>query len=144
MASASAPLVLHMSPIRRHSSTICSQSEHPLIPTRRLVLSSPAIFLMLSSTAKAEDIPLFGLRKKLKNLEEDAVEVVKEGEKVVEEGIAAAEKEVVAAEEEIVAAAAGVGVFGDLAQAGVVAGAEVVGVLIGLSVVNGILEPEVR
>ncbi|XP_020593720.1 uncharacterized protein LOC110033902 [Phalaenopsis equestris] len=141
MASNFTPLLLHPPPIRRRT-----QLELPLLPTRRLVLFSPAIFLMLSSPARAQDIPLFGLRKKLKKLEEDAVEVVKEGEKVVEEGIVAAEKEVVAAEEGIAAAAAaaGFGAFGDLAQAEAVAGVEVVGVLVGLSVVNGILGPEGR
>lgn len=73
---------------------------------------------------------------------------MEEGEKAVEKGIAAAEKGIVAAEKEIqaaeegIVASADVGVAGDLLQAGAVAGAEAVGVLVGVSVVNGILAPE--
>ncbi|KAG1361470.1 hypothetical protein COCNU_09G009330 [Cocos nucifera] len=106
-----------------------------------LLLSSPAPLLAGAAPARAQDIPLFGLRKRLKKIEEEAEEIVKEGEKAVEEGFVAAEKEIQAAEEGI-AAEAGVGVAGDLLQAGAVVGAEAVGVLVGVSVVNGILGPE--
>lgn len=64
-----------------------------------------------------------------------------EGEKAVEKGIEAAEKEIQAAEEGIVASA-GIGIASDLLQAASLAGAEAVGVLVGVSVVNGILAPE--
>ncbi|KAK8944802.1 hypothetical protein KSP39_PZI008236 [Platanthera zijinensis] len=150
MATASSPILLHPIPIRRRRrpAPICSRSDHlsqaPLLHTRRLLLSSPAIFLALSSPAIAEDIPLFGLRKKLRNIEEKAEEIIKEGEKAVEEGILAAEKDVEAAAEEGIAAAEGISVVGDFAQACAVVGAEVVGLLVGVSVVNGILGPEGR
>ncbi|RWW12290.1 hypothetical protein GW17_00024058 [Ensete ventricosum] len=106
-----------------------------------LVLSTAAPLAVLPPQARSEEIPLFGLRKRIKKIEEEAEVIVEEGEKAVEQGIAAAEKEIQAAEEGIVASA-GVGVAGDLLQAGAVAGAEAVGVLVGVSVVNGILAPE--
>jgi hypothetical protein len=111
------------------------------------------VFLLTASTALAakeypsiaEDIPLFGLRKKLRKAEEEAEEIVKEGfnaaEKgieTVEKGIVTAEKGVERAEKEIETAVS----FGGLAQAGVVAGAEVLGILVATSIVNGILGPE--
>lgn len=60
---------------------------------------------------------------------------------IVTEGEEAVEKEIQAAEQEI-AGGLGLGIAGDLVQAGAVAGAEAVGVLVGVSVVNGILGPE--
>lgn len=95
----------------------------------------------------AQDIPLFGLRKKLEKVEEEAEVVIKEGiesaekgiEKV-ERGLETAEKGIETAEREIESAVS----FGGLAQAGAVAGAEVVGVLVATSVVNGILGPEAQ
>lgn len=66
---------------------------------------------------------------------------MKEGEEVVEKEIQAAEKGIEAVEEKIATGGLVFGV-GDLVQAGVVAGAEAVGVLVGVSVVNGILRPE--
>lgn len=97
-----------------------------------------------------EDIPLFGLRKKLRKAEEEAEVILREGEKALEKGIETAEKGIVTAEKEIVTAeqeietvaSFGIGVAGDLAQAGAVVGAELVGVLLASSVVNGILGPE--
>ncbi|XP_074580858.1 uncharacterized protein LOC141837336 [Curcuma longa] len=91
--------------------------------------------------ARSEDIPLFGIRKRIKKIEEEAEEIVQEGEKAVQKGIVAAEKEIQAAEEGIVASAS-LGLAGDLLQAGAVAGAEAVGVLVSVSIVNGILAPE--
>ncbi|XP_038723263.1 uncharacterized protein LOC120015110 [Tripterygium wilfordii] len=83
------------------------------------------------------------LRRLLKNAEEEAVEIVKEGFEAAEKGLETAEKGVKsvergveAAEKEVEEAVS----FPALAQAGVVVGAEVVGVLAGTSVVNGILE----
>ncbi|CAH1413263.1 unnamed protein product [Lactuca virosa] len=105
------------------------------------------LFLMTATTAitamempsMAEDIGLFGLRKKLKKAEEEAVEIVKEGIESAEKGVEAAERQIEAAEMEIETE---VRFGGGLTQAGVVAGAEVVGILIATSVVNGILGPE--
>ncbi|KAJ3672122.1 hypothetical protein LUZ60_006843 [Juncus effusus] len=109
------------------------------LPGRRqsllLLLSLPAPFLAATSPSYAKDIPLFGIRKRLENIEQEAVEVVKEGEETVEKGIEAAEME-------IESAGAGLAVAGDLVQAGVVAGAEAVAVLAAVSVVNGILSTE--
>lgn len=86
----------------------------------------------------AEDIPLFGLRKNLRKAGEEAVEIVKVAEKKIE----AAEKEILkeakTAEKEIETTVG----FGALAQAGAVAAAEVVGVVVASAVVNGILGPE--
>lgn len=83
--------------------------------------------------ASAQDIPLFGLRKKLTNVE-------KEAEEILTEGIETAEKEIVTAETEIETVLG----LGGLAQAGVVAGAEAVGVVVATSIVNGILGPEAQ
>ncbi|KAF2569807.1 hypothetical protein F2Q68_00027303 [Brassica cretica] len=95
----------------------------------------------------AETIPLFGIRKKLKKAEEEAVEIVKEGfetaEKgleTAEKGIEAAEKGVETAEKEIETAVS----YNGLTQAGAVVAAEFVGVLVATSVVNGILGPEAQ
>ncbi|KAE9445287.1 hypothetical protein C3L33_22815, partial [Rhododendron williamsianum] len=86
----------------------------------------------------AQDIPLFGLRKKLKKVEEEAEEVIKEGIESAEKGIETAEKGIETAERAIESTVS----FGGLAQAGAVAAAEVVGVVAATSVVNGILGPE--
>jgi hypothetical protein len=118
------------------------------------------VFLLTASTALAakeypsiaEDIPLFGLRKKLRKAEEEAEEIVKEGFNVAEKGIESVEKGIVTAEKGIERAEKGIEAaekeietavsFGGLAQAGVVAGAEVLGILVATSIVNGILGPE--
>ncbi|XP_020266579.1 uncharacterized protein LOC109842076 [Asparagus officinalis] len=106
------------------------------------LLSSSAISaLSFTSPSRAEDIPLFGLRKKLKKVEEEAEAIVKEGEEVVEKEIQVAEKGIEVVEEKIATGELGFGA-GGVVQAGVVAGAEAVGVLVGVSVVNGILGPE--
>ncbi|XP_074587870.1 uncharacterized protein LOC141843740 [Curcuma longa] len=111
------------------------------------------LLLALSSAtlpppARSADIPLFGIRKSIKKIEEEAEEIVEEGEKALQKGIVAAEKGIVAAEKEIQAAEEGIvassslGIADDLLQAGAVAGAEAIGVLVAVSVVNGILAPE--
>lgn len=98
----------------------------------------------MSLPARAENIPLFGFRKKLKNIEKEAEEIVKEGEQAVEKGIVKAEKTVVegimTTEEEIIAAEAKV--QSGLIQAGAVAAAEALSVIVGVSVVNGILRTD--
>lgn len=97
-------------------------------------LTALPVLTARESASSAEDIPLFGLRKKLKQAEEEAVNIVKEVEKKIE----TAEKRIETSEKEVETAAS----FGGLAQAGAVAGAELVGVLVATSVVNGILGPE--
>lgn len=84
--------------------------------------------------AIAQDIPLFGLRRKV----EKAEEILKEGIETAEKGVETAEREIEAAEIGIETAVS----FDGLAQAGAVAGAEAVGVLVATSVVKGILGPE--
>ncbi|KAG5543787.1 hypothetical protein RHGRI_016519 [Rhododendron griersonianum] len=123
----------------------------PAPPSRTAVLPGRRQWLLLLTAATttlkaaelpsmAQDIPLFGLRKKLKKVEEEAEEVIKEGiesaEKgieIAEKGIETAEKGIETAEREIESAVS----FGGLAQAVAVAAAEVVGVVAATSVVNG-------
>ncbi|RWR85342.1 hypothetical protein CKAN_01420400 [Cinnamomum micranthum f. kanehirae] len=88
------------------------------------------------------------MRKNLRKAEEEAEVILREGEKVLEKGIETtnvgietAEKEIVTAELEI-GTVASFGVAADLAQARVMIGAEVVGVLVAYSIVNGILGPK--
>jgi hypothetical protein len=90
---------------------------------------------------------LFGFRKKLKKAEEEAEEIVKEGFEAAERGLVTAEKGIVTAERGIETVESEIETalsFGGLAQAGVVAGAEFVGVLVATSIVNGILGPEAQ
>ncbi|GLU19952.1 hypothetical protein SLE2022_361720 [Rubroshorea leprosula] len=162
MASTYSPPVLQVLSVRcQRNAQPCSLKPEstkpsPVIGTNRRQL----LFLVTAATAltakesgsNAEDIPLFGLRKKLRSAEEEAVEIVKEGFeaaekglvtaergiKTVERGIESAEKGLESAEKGVEAAVS----FGGLAQAGVVAGAEVLGVVVATSVVNGILGPE--
>lgn len=68
----------------------------------------------------------------------EGFEVAEKGIEAAERGIEEAERGIETAEREIEAAVR----FGGLAQAGAVAAAEVVGVLVATSVVNGILGPE--
>ncbi|KAJ8764448.1 hypothetical protein K2173_006188 [Erythroxylum novogranatense] len=124
----------------------------PLATRRHLLFCLTAAPMFFAGTALAEDIPLFGLRKKLRKVEEEAEKLVKEGFETAEKGletaeigiekvgrgIEAAEEGIEAAEEKIEETVS----FGGLAQAGAVAGAEVVGVVVATSIVNGILGPE--
>lgn len=99
----------------------------------------------VAAPGKAEDIGLFGIRKKLKEAERETEVIVKEGFEAAEKGIESAEKGIESAEKGLESAEKGLETalaFDGLAQAGVVAGAEVVGVLVASSVVNGILGPE--
>ncbi|KAL3525749.1 hypothetical protein ACH5RR_014121 [Cinchona calisaya] len=120
------------------------------IPGRRKLL-----LLMTATTAlkaaelpcKAADIGLFGLRKKLKQAEEEAEEIVREGFEAADKGIEVAGKGIEAAEKGLETAEKGIEgavSFGGIAQAGVVAGAEFIGILIATSIVNGILGPEAQ
>ncbi|KAK9990514.1 hypothetical protein SO802_025499 [Lithocarpus litseifolius] len=118
-----------------------------------LLTASPALTAR-ELPSLAEDIPLFGLRKKLKKAEEEAEEIVKEGFEAAEKGIEVAEKGIVSVEKGIVTAEKGIQTvereietevsFGGLAQAGAVAGVEVVAILVATSIVNGILGPEAQ
>ncbi|GMI67270.1 homolog of Synechocystis YCF37 [Hibiscus trionum] len=118
------------------------------LSNRRQLLFSLATTTALTVSEKkanAEDIPLFGFRKKLKKAEEEAVEIVKEGLVTAEKGLVTAEKEIFTAEKKIETAEKEIGSavsFGALAQAGTVAGAEFLGVVVATSIVNGILAAE--
>lgn len=102
------------------------------------------------SPANAAGIGLFGIRKKLERAEEAAAEAVREVEEaaveaaeVGGEAVKAAEKEAAEVAGEGVQLVAGAELAGDgLVQAGAVAATEALGVVVGLSVVNGILRPE--
>ncbi|KAK1438969.1 hypothetical protein QVD17_04782 [Tagetes erecta] len=166
-------LNLLLNPFSRRSSQIttpvatykpqCPKTQPPSIqfdsPKQRrqllFLLTATAAVTAMEVPSMAVDIGLFGLRKKLKNAEEEAELIVKEGFDAAEKGIEAAEKGIEAAESGIVAAEKGIetaereiatevnfGLGGGLTQAGVVVGAEAVGVLIASSIVNGILGSE--
>ncbi|XP_058777934.1 uncharacterized protein LOC131652163 [Vicia villosa] len=117
-------------------------------PGRRellFLLSASTALTARESVSLAQDIPLFGIRKSLKKAEEKAEEIVREGFESAEKGLETAERGLETAEQGLEAAEKGVETavsFGGLAQAGVVAGAEVFGVLVASAVVNGILGPE--
>lgn len=120
------------------------------LPTRRqclLLLTATTALKASEMPTRAQDIPLFGLRKGLRKAEEEAEKIVKEGFEAADKGIVAAEKGVEAAEKGVVAAEKEIETavsFGGLAQAGAVVAAEVVGVAIATSIVNGILGPEAQ
>ncbi|KAM3250734.1 hypothetical protein P3S67_023156 [Capsicum chacoense] len=117
------------------------------LPGRRQLISLVAattILKALEMPSKAEDIGLFGLRKKLKKVEEEAEELVKEGFEAADKGIVAAKKGIVAVKKGIEVAEKGLvnvekGIeaavekiestvsFGGLAQDGVVTEGELVG-----------------
>lgn len=140
----------HVSPRAAHSSKPAPPSFSLTGASRRnLLFSLTAATVMtgLQSASMAENIPFFGIRKKLKKAEEEAVEIVKEGFETAEKGVdaaesglEAAERGVETAEKEIVTAVS----FNGLTQAGAVVAAEFVGVLVATSVVNGILGPEAQ
>ncbi|KAK9108751.1 hypothetical protein Sjap_016811 [Stephania japonica] len=147
MAATNSSTLLHFSRPRLRIHAAHHQSRTPEAPHTVLFPSRRAAVLLTASTflttatqpkAKAQDIPLFGLRKKLKKVEEEAELVVREGIEAAEEGIVAAERGVEAAEGEIETVLS----YGGLAQAGVVAGAEFVSVVVASSVVNAILGSE--
>ncbi|CAH8381769.1 unnamed protein product [Eruca vesicaria subsp. sativa] len=140
----------HVSPRAAHPTTPAPPSFSLTGASRRNLLFSltaATVVTGLQPASMAETIPLFGIRKKLKKAEEEAVEIVKEGfetaEKgleTAEKGIEAAEKGVETAEKEIETAVS----YNGVTQAGAVVAAEFVGVLVATSVVNGILGPEAQ
>ncbi|KAL9691094.1 hypothetical protein QQ045_011511 [Rhodiola kirilowii] len=103
-----------------------------------LTSGAAATFAAGQLSAKAEDIGFFGIRKKVEEVEKEAEEIMEKGVEAAEKGVEAVEKGIVAAEEEIESMTS----FGAVAQAGVVAGAEVLGVLVATSVVKRILDSE--
>ncbi|KAL0535928.1 hypothetical protein IC582_024858 [Cucumis melo] len=162
-STAISPALQLLRPRCRLSNTVRAAAVKP--PSESLSASrtrrQTLLFLTATATAAvvgrenpsmAEDIPLFGLRKKLKKVEEEAEEIVREGFEAAEKGLETAERGIVTAEKGIIAAEREIETaekeietavsFGALSQAGAVAGAEVVGVLIATSIVNGILGPE--
>nr|GFA24316.1 homolog of Synechocystis YCF37 [Tanacetum cinerariifolium] len=103
-----------------------------------LVATSVVNGILGLRSSYATNIGLVGLRKKIEKVEEEAVEVVKKGLESSEKGVEAIER----GEKEIQSEVSfELGSGGGLMQAGVVAGAKVVGGLIATSVVNGILGP---
>ncbi|KAB2036691.1 hypothetical protein ES319_D03G019200v1 [Gossypium barbadense] len=147
MAFTISPPVLHSLSVRRVRDALPGRSVKAQVskpaPTISLPNRRQLLFFLTATTAltvkdppsKAEDIPLFGLRKKLKKAEEEAAEIVKEGIQTAENGLETAEIEIKTAEEEIESSVT----FGALVQAGAVAGAELLGVVAATSFVNGIL-----
>ncbi|KAK4416261.1 hypothetical protein Salat_2451600 [Sesamum alatum] len=152
MASTSSSLIAaHSLPVHPIPQKAQAGKHAPMaLPTRRqclLLFTATTALKAMEVPARAQDIPLFGLRKGLRKAEQEAEEIVKEGFEAVDKGIVAAEKGVESAEKGIEAAEKEIETavsFGGLAQAGVVAGAEALGVLIATSVVNGILGPEAQ
>ncbi|XP_073296210.1 uncharacterized protein [Primulina huaijiensis] len=113
------------------------------LPSRRqclLLFTATTALTAMEMPARAQDIPLFGLRKGLRKVEEEAELIVKEGLEAAEKEIEVAEKEVEIAEKEIEEAVR----TSNLAQAVAVAVAELLGVVITSSIVNAILGPEAK
>ncbi|KAJ0040596.1 hypothetical protein Pint_28176 [Pistacia integerrima] len=144
----SSSLVLSL-PHVRIAHPVCCKAQTPkpapVLHTNRrnlllFSLTAMPVLTARESAGLAQDIPLFGLRKNLKKAEEEAVEIVKEAEKKIETAEKEIVKEAKKAENEIETTVN----FGALAQAGAVAGAEVIGVVVASAVVNGILGPEPR
>lgn len=109
-------------------------ARSPLLSRRQsLVILTACSAGALEARARAQDIPLFGLRRKLEKVEQVAEEIVKEGVESAEREIESVER--IAENEVLVLEGGGLG------QAGLVLGAEAVAVLVATSVVNGILGP---
>lgn len=150
--------------IRLHAAPPASRRRGRVVASAVRFDRRSAVLLLLSAagsapaaiapTANAASIGLFGIRKKLERAEEAAAEAVRDveeaaaeaaevGGEAVKEAVAEAEKEASEIAGEGLQLVAGAELAGDgLVQAAVVAGAEALGVVVGLSVVNGILKPE--
>ena len=143
MASTGSPLLQTLAvPDVRNAHPMSSKAHVsiPVLSRRRCLVLLTTALTARELPSRAQDIPLFGLRKKLEKVEEEAEEILKEGFQAAEKGIETAEKGIESAEKEIETAVA----FNGLTQAGTVAGAEVVGILVATSVVNAILGPEAQ
>ncbi|CAH2061340.1 unnamed protein product [Thlaspi arvense] len=147
----------HVSPRAAHPNKPAPPSLSLSGASRRNLLFSltaATVVTGLQPASMAENIPLFGIRKKLRKAEEEAVEIVKEGFETAEKGVAAAEKGLEAAERGVETAEKGLEAaerevvtavsYNGITQAGGVVVAEFVGVLVATSVVNGILGPEAQ
>lgn len=146
-------------PLRRFHVRASNSSPPPAaIPGRRQLLFSltaaTAAAAIGERSSRAESIGLFGIRKGLKKAEEAAEEIVREGFEAADKGIQTAARGIETAERGIESAEKGIETvekeietalsFDGLTQAGAVAGAEVLGVLVATSIVNGILGPEAQ
>ncbi|KAI3986492.1 hypothetical protein MKX01_037774 [Papaver californicum] len=124
------------------SAVLSGRRQSLLLLTASTVLTAIELSSAGSSfSAKAQDIGLFGIKKKLEKVEKEAEVILENAEK----GIETAERGVENAEKELESAASSFsfgGGVGGLTQAGVVVGAEAVGVLVATSIVNGILGSE--
>ncbi|KAI3908534.1 hypothetical protein MKX01_009336 [Papaver californicum] len=123
------------------SAVLSGRRQSLLLLTASTVLAAMELSSAGSFSAKAQDIGLFGIKKKLEKVEKEAEVILENAEK----GIETAERGVENAEKELESAASSFsfgGGVGGLTQAGVVVGAEAVGVLVATSIVNGILGPE--
>ncbi|CAN6252831.1 unnamed protein product [Urochloa humidicola] len=142
-------------PARRRGSVLASAVRFDRRSAVLLLLSAAGAAAPAATAppANAEGIGLFGIRKKLeraeaaaeavRDVEEAAVEAAAVGGEAVKEAMIEAEKEAGEVAGEGLQLVAGAELAGDgLVQAAVVAGAEALGVVVGLSVVNGILKPE--
>lgn len=112
--------------------------------SRRLALPLLGLSLFLSSSpALAKDVPLFGFRKRVEQAEKAVVEEVKELVKGSENLVKGGEKEVSAVAGAVSAFATSPVEPGESLppayQAGAVAAAELVAVLVAASVVNGLV-----
>ncbi|KAK2657340.1 hypothetical protein Ddye_010392 [Dipteronia dyeriana] len=133
-----------LSPPRARTASVQSPKPALAIQTNRrkllfFSLTAMPVLTAMESSCFATDIGLFGLRKKVRQAEKEAVKEAAKLVKEAEREIKTAEKEIKTAEVEIETGVVG---FGGLAQAGAVAAAEVVGLLAATSVVNGILAPQ--
>ncbi|TVU27731.1 hypothetical protein EJB05_19228, partial [Eragrostis curvula] len=156
--SAACSIRLHAAPAtycrRRVTTASASAARFDRRSAVLLLLSAAGAVAPVASPANAASIGLFGIRKKLERAEEAAAEAVRDveeaaveaaevGGEAVKEAVEAAEKEASDVAGEGLQLVAGAELAGDgLVQAAVVAGAEALGVVVGLSVVNGILKPE--
>lgn len=138
LAAAQIPRV-HPAPQKAH----ISKHAQVALPSRRqclLLFTATTALTAMEMPARAQDIPLFGIRKGLRKVEEEAELIVKEGLEAAEKEIEVAEKEVEMAEKEIEEAVR----TSNLAQSAAVAVAELLGVVIASSIVNAILGPEAK
>ncbi|CAL5056442.1 unnamed protein product [Urochloa decumbens] len=155
--STSCSIRLHAAPPARRCGNVAASAVRFDRRSAILLLLSAAGAAAPAATAppsNAAGIGLFGIRKKLERAEEAAAEAVRDveeaaveaaavGGEAVKEAVIEAEKEAGEVAGEGMQLVAGAELAGDgLVQAAVVAGAEALGVAVGLSVVNGILKPE--
>jgi hypothetical protein len=101
-------------------------------------LATLSVLLLSADKAQAKDIPLFGLRKQLEKAEKAVAGAEKAVEKEVKELAKQGGAELESVEEAIGGINAGAAIS-PILQAGGVAGAELVAVLVAATVVNGLV-----